>query len=51
MNKIENTVNIHNFLNKLSRKEKDTYLICKLNELVEFVDGLQKLAEKQETIK
>ena len=40
MDKIENTVSIHNFINKLSRKEKDTYLICKLSELVEGYNGL-----------
>ncbi len=26
-------------------------IACKVDELVEFVDGLQKVAEKQETVK
>ncbi len=38
-------------INMIDMKDVAIQIICKVNELVEFVDGLQSLAEKQETVK
>ncbi len=38
-------------INMISVEDVAIQIICKVNELVEFVDGLQKVAEKQETVK
>ncbi len=37
--------------NYASEEGRENLLLGKVNELVEFADGLQKLAEKQEIVK
>ena len=38
-------------INMIDIKDVAVQIICKVNELVEFADGLQKVAEKQDKIK